>query len=680
MGTSNDTTNETTEIVDINILPEVDTVPDGKKMMFIDSEDNSGGTIPFEKMRKQIADNATDPVARAQIANLAKLPAGSTTGDAELADIRVGANGKVYGTAGEAVRGQLQENKEQTDEAVASLNEALEQLPNYSFYKNYAFEKRVSDDFGNQANITLIPGLTLPIGTYYVYAKFSVTTSISNAYARMYVSQAKFLGNQKNINGSGDYVLSDTFTVSEEKEGIIRLDINQLDDNRHVHINSLIIVNFSDEVVKSIDFDDRDRKTICSFKLEKKYYPDNVATTEYVDNELNDLYNLPNYSFDKNYAYGIHSNDKFINGGNNLTVIDGIILPVGKYYIFAKIKIVTHTSDAYVHLYVQQANFNSDLVKVDGSGEYFLDGHFSIDQQAEGLSSVRIDFNQGDSSRSVDVESLFIVKDSNRIISAIKNDNTDREKVCSFVLEQEYYPINMATKEDIDTLKKEFLTEPEPLFDFVKDYRNRNYSICLIGDSTSDGKAGPAIGIYTALSQQQKSGELLDGVQVIDRGSNGSTAEAYIGSYSSNSGSLYNAIQDNADIYVVCLGINDVRQGLCTKETLKERISFIVNEILSKTKGRVILRTPNSLGNDDVSEQYIKPYTSAQKYTDILWEAYDELKNVWSCTRVRSLDMQTLIFGRKSVPSDTNFLMGDVLHPSSNQAVKTMNQSWEIFL
>ena len=125
MGTSNDTTNEETEIVDINILPEADTVPDGKKIMFIDSTDNSGGTILFEKMRKQIADNATDPVARAQIANLAKLPAGSTTGDAELADIRVGANGKVYGTAGEAVRGQLQENKEQTDEAVASLKEDI---------------------------------------------------------------------------------------------------------------------------------------------------------------------------------------------------------------------------------------------------------------------------------------------------------------------------------------------------------------------------------------------------------------------------------------------------------------------------------------------------------------------------------------------------------------------------
>ena len=71
-------------------------------------------------------------VERKRIDNLIKLPTGSTTGDAELADIRVGADGKVYNTAGDAVRTQLQENKEQTDEAVASLKADLVYLSSKS--------------------------------------------------------------------------------------------------------------------------------------------------------------------------------------------------------------------------------------------------------------------------------------------------------------------------------------------------------------------------------------------------------------------------------------------------------------------------------------------------------------------------------------------------------------------
>ena len=192
---------------------------------------------------------------------------------------------------------------------------------------------------------------------------------------------------------------------------------------------------------------------------------------------------------------------------------------------------------------------------------------------------------------------------------------------------------------------------------------DRNKKICFIGDSTTDGPAGAAQFLYECFNRYHlNSGDNLEGVTIVDKGSSGNTCYNFINNIPTEKG-IDACISEQADLYVFCYGINDVRLGATTKEQLKSYISTAVERLLTETNAYILLRVPNSLLKDDpTNANYIQPLSNSQLYTDIMWEAYMELKHKWE--RVDVIDIQTLIFGRTVLNKVDNPYMGDSLHPN----------------
>ncbi len=225
---------------------------------------------------------------------------------------------------------------------------------------------------------------------------------------------------------------------------------------------------------------------------------------------------------------------------------------------------------------------------------------------------------------------------------------------------------NEKNQENLSSQLEHKTNEKSGLAGWLRSFEfDRNKKICFIGDSTTDGKAGVAQFLYECLNRYHiNSGDNLDGVTIVDKGSSGNTCYNFIRDENGEKG-IKACVDEQADLYVFCYGLNDVRLGTTTKEQLKEYISIAIERLLKETNGYVLLRVPNSLLADDPSNNnWIQPLSKSQEYTDIMWEAYMELKNKWA--RVDLIDMQSLIFGRTVKNKADNPYMNDNLHPNAD--------------
>lgn len=209
------------------------------------------------------------------------------------------------------------------------------------------------------------------------------------------------------------------------------------------------------------------------------------------------------------------------------------------------------------------------------------------------------------------------------------------------------------------TLLLPYSSSAEPAASIQKFYQipKSGKLIDFVGDSTTEA----ADGLYDQLATIYGApGGLLEGAHIRNRGSSGNTLHHFVNQIASHGNTLDRVIQDQADLYIVSYGINDIRES--SPELIQADLKIAVDRLLKETHGVVLLRIPNPFlsVNRWSYIQLDKIEEKAQLYSDQLWNVYQSFRNY--DPRVDILDIPSLVFGRQVRPEHP--FMQDTIHPN----------------
>lgn len=200
---------------------------------------------------KTKASQADFNTLKARVDNLTQTPAGSTEGNAELLDIRVGADGKTYPTAGDAVREQTNSLKEDIGDLE---NLKYRELYDNLFYDFFAIATNKSGnmtEYGNAQHVFIknaySNGVKLESGNYLVAFKL---THIS--LKRQVNVDARFM--LCIIDGWSKKYLGDIQYYNGEKELFVYSVINFTNDN-NIKVSPTLILDTGFEPNSEYSFD-----------------------------------------------------------------------------------------------------------------------------------------------------------------------------------------------------------------------------------------------------------------------------------------------------------------------------------------------------------------------------------------------------------------------------------------